>query len=299
MVGHGPFDKRHLLAAGLLASILAGGTVATHPAPALAATGAAAPATYAVTVTINGTTTQYQTAAATVGDVLRERNVTVGPQDVVTPAIDVPVSDGMTILYSAASQTPAPPTTTSWIRDEKQALKQPTVHRFDFDLAPGTTKTIAPGYPGERDTLVRYTQGEDGSVQRWVISSHVSRRPRPRVVAVGTDENAAFAQIEMHGLTRMSQLATSAMRMVATAYTADCSGCGGVTASGRPAGHGVVAVDPRVIPLGTRLFIPGYGPAVAGDTGGAIRGRRIDLGFNSLREALLFGRREVIVYRLR
>ncbi|MBV8655919.1 MAG: 3D domain-containing protein, partial [Candidatus Eremiobacteraeota bacterium] len=68
---------------------------------------------------------------------------------------------------------------------------------------------------------------------------------------------------------------------------------------GRPAGHGIVAVDPSVIPLGTRLFIPGYGLAIAGDTGGAIRGFRIDLGFNSERDALLFGRREVTVYRLK
>ena len=67
---------------------------------------------------------------------------------------------------------------------------------------------------------------------------------------------------------------------------------------GRVAGHGVVAVDPRIIPLGSRLFIPGYGSAVAGDTGSAIRGNRIDLGFNSLRDALLFGRRAITVYVL-
>jgi 3D (Asp-Asp-Asp) domain-containing protein len=60
-----------------------------------------------------------------------------------------------------------------------------------------------------------------------------------------------------------------------------------------------VAVDPRVIPMGTRLFIPGYGVAIAGDTGGAIRGNRIDLGFNSLSDALRFGRRAVTVYRLK
>ncbi len=71
------------------------------------------------------------------------------------------------------------------------------------------------------------------------------------------------------------------MEMIATAYTADCAGCGGMTAIGRRAGHGIVAVDPRVIPLGTRLYIPGYGLAVAGDTGGAIVGNRIDLGFDS------------------
>jgi 3D (Asp-Asp-Asp) domain-containing protein len=62
--------------------------------------------------------------------------------------------------------------------------------------------------------------------------------------------------------------------------------------------HGVVAVDPNVIPLYTRLYIEGYGPAIAGDIGGAIRGQRIDLCFDSLGEALDWGRRPVTVYIL-
>jgi 3D (Asp-Asp-Asp) domain-containing protein len=72
----------------------------------------------------------------------------------------------------------------------------------------------------------------------------------------------------------------------------------GVTASGRRAGYGVVAVDPRVIPLGTRLYVPGYGYAVAGDTGSAIKGYRIDLGFGSYAEAVRYGRQTVTVYLL-
>ena len=65
-----------------------------------------------------------------------------------------------------------------------------------------------------------------------------------------------------------------------------------------PAVRGVVAVDPDVIPLGTRLFIPGYGEAVAADTGGAIVGNRIDLVMDSYGEAMDFGRRDVTVYVL-
>jgi 3D (Asp-Asp-Asp) domain-containing protein len=61
------------------------------------------------------------------------------------------------------------------------------------------------------------------------------------------------------------------------------------------AGKGVVAVDPRVIPLGTRLYIEGYGVAVAGDVGSAIKGRRIDLGFGTYAEAIRWGRRNVRV----
>jgi 3D (Asp-Asp-Asp) domain-containing protein len=93
--------------------------------------------------------------------------------------------------------------------------------------------------------------------------------------------------------------ASTVLRMPATAYTAYCGGrCSGRTALGWQAGYGIVAVDPRVIPLRTRLYIPGYGYAVAGDTGGAIRGSRIDLGFNTYRDARQFGRRNVTVYLL-
>lgn len=60
-------------------------------------------------------------------------------------------------------------------------------------------------------------------------------------------------------------------------FRATCYELTGRTASGLPAGPGRIAVDPRVIPLGTRLFVEGYGPAVAADTGGAIKGRRIDV----------------------
>ena len=95
-----------------------------------------------------------------------------------------------------------------------------------------------------------------------------------------------------------SDAALYAVQMIATAYVPWCYGCSGVTKSGLRAGRGVVAVDPSVIPLGTRLYIPGYGPAVAGDTGGAIVGRRIDLGYENYAAAVQFGRRAVTVYVL-
>jgi 3D (Asp-Asp-Asp) domain-containing protein len=69
----------------------------------------------------------------------------------------------------------------------------------------------------------------------------------------------------------------------------------GVTASGIPVGPGVIAVDPAVIPLGTRVFVPGYGPAVAADTGSAIRGNVIDLWMPSTADARAWGRRTVTI----
>lgn len=69
----------------------------------------------------------------------------------------------------------------------------------------------------------------------------------------------------------------------------------GRTASGLPVGVGVIAVDPTVIPLGTRVFVPGYGPAVAADVGSAIKGSIIDLWMPSTAQALAWGRRTVTI----
>jgi 3D (Asp-Asp-Asp) domain-containing protein/peptidoglycan hydrolase CwlO-like protein len=80
------------------------------------------------------------------------------------------------------------------------------------------------------------------------------------------------------------------LTVVATAYSLH-----GGTASGLPTGPGVVAVDPTVIPLGTRMFIPGYGPGIAADTGTAIKGLRIDLWFPTLKQAQNWGRRTVTI----
>lgn len=88
------------------------------------------------------------------------------------------------------------------------------------------------------------------------------------------------------------------MSMEATAYLPSDGGGSGITAMGIPATYGVVAVDPGIIPLGSRLYIPGYGEAVAADTGGAIYGYRIDLCMESYSEAMNFGRRTVTVYLL-
>ncbi len=90
--------------------------------------------------------------------------------------------------------------------------------------------------------------------------------------------------------------------MKATAYC-PCSQCnypwgGKPSALGLPLGYGIAAVDPTVIKLGTRLYVEGYGEAIAADTGGAIKGNRIDLCFNTHSEALAWGIKNVKVYVL-
>lgn len=185
----------------------------------------------------------------------------------------------------------------TWERVEHRAIAPQTVHRLTVNLAPGHVKVIEPGHAGVVEVRVRYAQRDGGPVHRTIVASAITRPPKSRVVAEGIG-GTPLTSFEAHGIAQMGYMARSAMEMLATAYTAYCAGCDGMTAIGRRAGKGIVAVDPRVIPLGTHLYIPGYGLAVAGDTGGDIVGHRIDLGFDSQRDAMLFGRRDVKVYRL-
>lgn len=89
------------------------------------------------------------------------------------------------------------------------------------------------------------------------------------------------------------------MTMTATAYTAYCKGCIGITKTGQNLRKNphlkVIAVDPKVIPLGSRVYVEGYGEALAGDTGGAIKGDIIDVFIPKREEALKWGRRTVKV----
>lgn len=96
---------------------------------------------------------------------------------------------------------------------------------------------------------------------------------------------------------RSSSSAGRTMTVEATAYTAYCNGCSGITATGldlrNNPGKKVIAVDPSVIPLGSQVDVEGYGVAIAGDTGGAIKGNKIDLFMPNREDALNFGRRTI------
>ena len=135
------------------------------------------------------------------------------------------------------------------------------------------------------------TTTADGVViERQVVAMIVVNPPQDRILQIGTRRvwasRGPFAGKEI-------------VMMEATAYAPwDGPGTNDITSIGMKAGYGVVAIDPTVIPYRTELFIEGYGRAIAGDTGGAIVGHRIDLGYNTIREALNFGRRMVRVYIL-
>lgn len=138
----------------------------------------------------------------------------------------------------------------------------------------------------------------EGKVVDVVISEEIVKAPVNAVVKIGTKEKPAAGNVP-------SDLSYSkVMTIDATAYCPCSKCCGkwsnGITATGLKAGYGVAAVDPRVIPLGTKLYVEGYGYCVAGDTGGAIKGNRIDLCYSSHSAALAsgFGHKATKVYVL-
>jgi 3D (Asp-Asp-Asp) domain-containing protein len=244
-----------------------------------------------IEVVVDGVGRQVHTSAPTVGDVLAAAQLVPGPHDTLEPPAQSAVASNSVIHFTHAS---------SWLEHVRTPVLPPVQRKYDIAMSSGTQRIVDPGTPGTKETTVEVLQ-PDRSVapRRLVLAARILRFPRAKVIAQGVGDYSALAGIARRGMAGTVRLADAALSMVATAYTADCSGCSGLTASGRRAGHGIVAVDPRYIPLGTHLWIPGYGHAFAGDTGGSIRGNRIDLGFDSSRDAMSFGRRPVVVYVLK
>ena len=175
-----------------------------------------------------------------------------------------------------------------------------TATRENPDLDEGVTNVLVEGVAGQKKTVVKvnYLAGTEAS--RETVSDEIIVQPVNKVIEVGT------AKVVTASSGKVFQYQKELV-MSATAYTSnyECTGKNpgdnwfGVTASGMKAQVGVVAVDPKVIPLGTELYISGYGYAVAGDTGGAIKGNKIDLYYNTYGECLQFGRQNVTVYILK
>ena len=117
-----------------------------------------------------------------------------------------------------------------------------------------------------------------------------------RVLSGGAEyDPVALGIVEEHA-PQVSRGGGRSVYVSATAYSAYDPGNGNRTATGTLVRRGVIAVDPSVIPLGTHVFIPGYGEAVAEDIGGAIHGYRIDVAFDTHAEALMFGRQDLEIF---
>ncbi|WP_100332395.1 LysM peptidoglycan-binding domain-containing protein [Bacillus xiapuensis] len=145
-------------------------------------------------------------------------------------------------------------------------------------------------YPGDQLAVSGNVQVKSQPAQKAAAPAQ-AQAPAP----VQKQQAASQAPVQKAQATAPAQGKT--MTVTATAYTAQCNGCSGVTATGINLNANrnakVIAVDPNVIPLGSKVYVEGYGTAIAGDTGGAIKGNRIDLHVPTKSQANSWGVRTV------
>jgi 3D (Asp-Asp-Asp) domain-containing protein/uncharacterized protein YabE (DUF348 family) len=243
-----------------------------------------------VTIALGKHKISLQSAAPTVSDALAQAHVAVGPRDAVLPDRRSPLQANEIVRVTIVN---------SWTVRVRHTIAQTIVRRWNAQLALGKTRIVTPGVSGIREITTRFTRRGNAHVRGQLVASRIVRHPRPEIIERGTmvaESGTGFAGGELRNA---MHLARSVLHVIATAYIAGCYKCSGITANGMHAGFGIIAVDPRLIPLGSKLMIPGYGRAIAGDTGGAIVGNRVDLGMNHLADALRFGRRAMTVYVLK
>ena len=184
---------------------------------------------------------------------------------------------------------------------ETEQIPYNTIKRLNTSMAAGETKTVREGQNGEisRTVKIKYINGVEA--EKTVINETVASNPVDKIVEYGSANTIKPA----NGGAALSY--KYVIQCEATAYDLspeENGGYGGQTATGVPLDKGVIAVDPRVIPLGSRVYVEAldgswsYGYAVAADTGGAIKGKRVDLCFRTRSECIQFGRRQCRVYVL-
>ena len=219
----------------------------------------------------------------TVADVLDNLDIKLNKLDRVSLPLDEIAKEGMEIKIDRVV-----------VENLENKIEIPfeTESRENKDMFEGEKKVITKGEVGQKTESLKNTYVNGLLETTEVLKSEITKDPVKEVVEVGTKKGTVAPN---------GKNAKRVIVMQATAYDPTA---GSKTAIGTRARVGAVAVDPKVIPLGSKLYIESmdgfasYGYATAEDTGGAIKGNRIDLFYNSNAEANRFGRRNVKVYVL-
>ena len=231
-----------------------------------------------VSLKVNGESKSQKTKAQTVDEFLKSLGVNIQEGDEVTPSTETSITDGLQIeIKTKEVKTEV----------EDRPMQYSTKIVETADMAYGETKVSQQGKNGLKTVTIQreYLGGE--LVNENVLDVVVKEEPVEEIVLKGTYKANSVTDV----FTGESYTYTKVYEMEATAYTISDDGWSNRTASGMTTFVGMVAVDPDVIPLGTKLYIEGYGIAIAGDTGGAIQGNIVDLFFNSSSECYEFGRK--------
>lgn len=227
-----------------------------------------------VTLDVSGQVLKTRTRAPTVGDALVEIGVGISGLDQVEPALDTPLRDDLTIAITRVREE---------IEVTEEIVPFETVFQPDPQLPIDTQAVQTTGAEGITRQRYRVRYENDVEVDRIMEDRWVAQEPAQRIIAYGQ-----LIEPQTATMPDGSQITYwRKIRMFASSYSAATAGVAedhpwyGRTYSGEPMRHGVVAVDPRVIPLRSKVFVPGYGNGDALDTGTAIRARRIDLGYDN------------------
>lgn len=259
------------------------------------------------------------TMATDVAQLLREANVGVTERDTVLPDASTPIREGMTITVN---------TNRDVVQYESQLIPYDMVEEEDDTLEEGVKKTVQVGVPGLERTRYALTVENGTITNRTKTDVETLRKAMPQIIKVGTkkvtepvtepttaDESSPFipeAEVEIAEPPKTDDVLdfSSAKQLLveATAYTNNPEDT--VTYDGRVLtrsgydvtdtilfeGMRIIAVDPAIIPLGTRVYVEGIGMAIALDTGSAIKGQKIDIMMDEKEEAVTFGRKPLTIW---
>ncbi|MEG6521309.1 3D domain-containing protein [Desulfotomaculum sp. 1211_IL3151] len=226
----------------------------------------------------------------TVADALQKAHVTLRRADIVEVPLNSTVKDGASIHVTRVD--------TEEITNQ-ELIQYKVVKKPDYNLPAGEQRVIKQGRCGLSREYIQITYQDGKEVKREQLRTEVVKKPEPQLVAYGPQvmvsrgTSRSVAGGAVRNLSNSMPLEDNkTITVVSTAYTHT----GNRTATGIYPSEGIVAVDPTVIPLGTKLYVENYGYAVAADTGSDIKGNRIDVFFNSYDQAIHWGRCTIKVH---
>lgn len=235
---------------------------------------------FQVVVNDGGEERTVWSTSTTVADFLEQQGIKLNELDRVEPGLDQMIGENVPINI---------------VRVEKvtdvveEPLEFATVTQKDSNLESGKQQVVQEGKTGKVQKTYEVILENGQEVSKTLISENVMENATDKIVAVGTKE---MTQLVSRGTETGKEFYVSS-----TAYTASCNGCSGKTATGidlhANPGAKIIAVDPSVIPLGTKVYVEGYGYAIAADTGTRIKGNKIDVFFASQSDAYRWGQRTV------
>ncbi len=223
------------------------------------------------TIQVDGRLIRTRTLGETVSGVLAQEGVTLLGKDYTVPGVDTPIIGDVAIRVVRVKEETI---------IEQESVSFETTWRPDPNLELDHQRLDQEGEDGITKRRIYVVYEDDQEAKRALEAEWVDHEPRNKVIAYGT--KIVLRELETPGgnLTYWRKV-----RALATSYTAATSGKSrdhplyGITRLGLQMRGGIVAVDPQVINLETKMYVPGYGIGMAGDTGGKIRGRHVDLGY--------------------